>query len=65
MPRFTRSLWAVPAAALTLAAAQGRAAECPHPILPRPGTRFTASRKLTSAQTLTLLRAHIKYVFVL
>ena len=64
MPRFTRSLWAVPAAALTLAAAQA----APPSVTPDPApARYAVHRepKLTSAQTLTLLRAHIKYVFVL
>ena len=64
MSRFTRSLWAIPAAALTLAAAHA----APPPVPPDPGVARYAVHgepKLTPAQTLALLRAHVKYVFVL
>ena len=60
-----KSLWAIPAAALTFGSAAHAA---PPAVRPDPAVaRHTvhSEPKLTPAQTLTLLRAHVKYVFVL
>ncbi len=62
--RFCRSLWALPVAALTLSAAHA----APPRVRPDPAAARYAVHgepKLTPAQTLALLRAHVKYVFVL
>lgn len=64
MSRTCPSLWALPAAALTLSAAYA----APPSIRPDPAVaRYTVHRepKLTPSQALILLRAHVKYVFVL